>query len=229
MNETAPVLTNPPHTPFRVQAALFFLDAGHYLLRSYDGKNSTTAKFVTAADVSAAFSGQERDTGWIPAGLVRCGNCAAGPMFVYSAPAQKVDIVLNGERLTIPIPRTVLCGVGSVYYIWAVRSKTFDPQARAYHAPFPNVYSENTRPGRICWGQNTPGDALPERARKLWELFFALPFNSDLASGKSSNYRNNVCALLAYLPNSCPNKFPESDLVSIGETIETLVERVTGA
>jgi hypothetical protein len=208
-----------PSPKFKARAALFFLEGGHYLFRDC-GANQESSKFVTSIDVAAAFSRQEIDTGWLPAGIVRYGHNAKGPWFVYSPPAQKVQVIIGDDHVAIPIPRTVLVGNGAMYYLMALKGKHFEHQADGYHAPFPNVYID----GRICWGQNTPPEAWPEHARQVWDLFFSTPFNGDLANGKSKQEKTDVRVLLRELGKA--NRYPENDLVEINTTIGYAIERL---
>ena len=218
-----------PAPTFKTDAALFFLNGGHYLFRFMeDGKKAS--KFVTSVDVAAAFSMKELDTGWLPAGVVRCGQNAAGQWFVYSTPPQKVKLSLekaaiNGGDipLTIPIPRLALIGSGSSYWLAAMRGKHFEHEAMAYHAPFPNVHPS----GKICWGGNTPPEAKPENARHAWELFFESPFNADLTGQKSQRHSKDVRELLKELDHN-HRLYPISDLISMNIPIERLVEKVIG-
>jgi len=214
--------------PFEAEAALYFMAGGHYLFRRAD-KGNYQSKFVTVRDVAAAFSQQEIDSGWLPAGVVRCGHSAKGPWFVYSAPAQKVTIYMTPPKgfssapidLTIPIPRTVLMGIGSDYCLWAMKSTHFELDEDAYHAPFPNVFSEAEK---ICWGTNRPGEAEAGKARKVWELFFQTTFNADLASQKSVTHPEDVRLLLLELGGK--NKFPTSELLTTRWNIRQAVERM---
>jgi hypothetical protein len=218
-----------PRQEFNAVASLHFLGSGHYLFRFLeDGREAS--KFVTAVDVAAAFSMKELDTGWLPAGVVRCGQNAAGPWFVYSTPPQKVKLSLekaaiNGGDLplTIPVPRLALIGSGGSYWLAAMRGKHFEYKAMAYHAPFPNVHPS----GKICWGGNTPPEAKPENARRAWELFFESPFNADLAGGKSQRHSKDVRELLKTLDHN-HRLYPISDLISMNIPIERLVEKVIG-
>lgn len=117
----------------------------------------------------------------------------------------------------------MLLGVDSTYYLWAVQSKIFDPDAPAFNAPFPNVYPD----GHICWGANQPGRADPLHARKVWELFFGSLFNRDL-SGDKSQRLGNACTLLRALHGQKAGKFPSADLVHVtnNNTIRQLVQHV---
>jgi hypothetical protein len=207
-----------PAIDFR--AALYFLD-GTFLFRSRDN-GAWSSKFVTIADVQAAFTGTEQDSGWLPAGIVRAGSSASGKWFVYSAPAQKATITFDGEaeQIRIPLPRTVLVGVGANYYLWTTASAHFDSSATACAAPFPNVHSD----GRICWGASTPPRANPEKARLVWDLFFSTPFNGHLVDRKSKAFPADVHLQLRELAGK--KEYPVNDLVSTQAAIKYLVDRV---
>lgn len=216
-----PGMIEPVELPaFPVQGILYFLD-GHYLFRYDNGQGGWTSKFVTSLDVSAAFSAKEQDTGWLPAGVVRTGANARGPWVVYSAPPQKIDLLAGSEVLTVPIPRTVMVCTAANHYLWALQTKHFDPDARAYNAPFPNVYAD----GHICWGQNAAPEVDPGQARKAWELFFATPFNTDLSNNKSRSHRDNVTGLLRRLAEERKRAYPVDDLMPVGDSIGSLVAR----
>jgi len=219
-----------PRPQFKVLASLYFLDGGHYLFR-YTEDDREASKFVTSVDVAAAFSMKEIDTGWLPAGIVRCGQNAGGPWFVYSTPAQKVKITLekyamSGANLPliVPAPRLVLIGSGNSYRLAAMHGKHFEHDNLAYHVPFPNVYPD----GRICWGTNTPPEARPENARKVWELFFASPFNADLAGKKSHAHLKDVRDQLLELDRKGARSYPVNDLISMNISIERMVEHAIG-
>jgi hypothetical protein len=207
-----------PDPKFKPLAALYFLDSGDYLFKEYDGKQGMT-KFVTSADVAAAFAHHEIDLGWLPAGVARCGYNAQGAWYVYSAPMQKVQVILGDESLIVPIPRTVMLGIGRTYYLLAQKGWYFYPQGEAFHAPFPNVHPN----GKVCWGQNTPPEAKPEEARRVWELFFKTPFNGDLAAHKSM--RNQQDVRITLREASTGKHYPGGDLISMKEKTDCLIER----
>jgi hypothetical protein len=225
MVETLPGLrfvVQPELPRIEYQAALLFLD-GHYLFLNRTGTGQTS-KFVTASDVAAAFTGSEQDSGWLPAGVVRAGNGPKGKWFVYSTPPQKAEITFEGEEqpITIPLPRLVLLGTGAEYHIWALETKHFDSQAKAYHAPFPNVYTS----GKICWGANTPGKADPAKARKSWNLFFSTPFNAHLDGERSKAHPKDVREQLREVAGK--REYPVADLVPCVSSIGYYVEAVLG-
>jgi hypothetical protein len=201
------------------QAALYFLD-GTFLFRSRE-RSGWSTKFVTINDVKAAFTGTEQDSGWLPAGVVRAGAGRHGPWFVYSTPTQKVTISFDGEAETIkiPLPRTVLFGVGATYYLWVMEGAHFNQKSAAYAAPFPNVHAD----GKICWGASTPPRADPEKARFVWDLFFSTPFNGHLIDKKSKAFPADVRLQLRALAGK--KEYPTGDLIPTQTEIHYLIER----
>jgi len=212
--------------PFPVRSALYFLE-GEYLLR-YPNPNGPGAvsKFITAADVSAAFTHTEQDSGYVPAGVVRWGRCVRGRFFVYSTPPQKVTIQVKTESLTVPIPRLVLLAIENTHYLWALKGQHFNKNDVAYHAPFPNIYSD----GKVCWGTNVPPVSEAEQARRAWDTFIQSGFNNDLANGKSREYHQDILVMLRDLHQRKVSKYPVADLVPadnnriIGAMIDTQLE-----
>jgi len=119
----------PPLPSFAI-GALFFLQSGDFLLqyRTTDNDHSRTpltkagAKFVTVKDVQAAFGGSDVDSGWITPGVARCGYCAKGDWFVFTAGQQVLTLQVNFggkeglKKIKVPIPATVMVGMGMQYY-----------------------------------------------------------------------------------------------------------------
>jgi PRTRC genetic system protein B len=205
-----------PDIPY--QAALYFLE-GDYLYRCRTG-SALTSKFVTAKDLAAAFAHVEQDSGWLDAGVVRSGYGPRGTWYVYWAPPQQVEIRIGEEEpIHVPIPLTVMMGRGTDYYLWALRGQKFAPGETVFQAPFPNVYPD----GRICWGQNKPGQADPRRAPKLWSTFFTTPFNHDLANGKSRGEIKDVTNRLKKLADRNKGSYPTRDLISTERTVDSLI------
>lgn len=216
-----PVLALPEEPPYETLASLHFMPSGDYLF--IDRAGGQTAKFVTAPDVVAAFSKRQPDTGWLPAGVVRTGYKSGSPFVVYSAPAQKytVQFADHDAPLEIPLPRTVLLSYGDrKHKIWALGEKIFSPNAQAYHAPFPNVYSN----GAICWGQNAPPLVDPQDARKAWQMFFDSAFNNHLSNGKSQSHPLDVRGLLRALAERKARKYPLDDLQFCGRTVGYMID-----
>ncbi len=218
---------NHPIQPFHespplrgADAALYFLPQGHYLFRWREPSGLSGSKFVTADDLQAAFALSERDTGWLPPGIVRAGYGKYGDWFVLFAPPQKIAThLLDIGSLTIPVPALLLAGTGRSYYLWAL-AEPLSPQARIYDAPFPNVHDG----GKICWGNNTPPQASPANAQAAWKLFFESPFNGHLVQGKTRRHSDDVRKLLVKLKGK--QKFPLRELAAGRGTLASNIERL---
>ncbi len=195
------------------KTALYWIDGGHYLFRHVDNGRSIT-KFVTAADVAAAFSGQLEDSGWLTPGVVRFGQSVQGPWYVFFAPPAKATITLEGNGdiegvpIPLPLPGLVLLGIGRTHYVWAVKTSEFNPDNPAYYAPFPNVYDD----GHVCWGVNAPPEVKREVAARTWRLFLDSPFTASLLAGKSAAYPMDVRLQLRKVVMSKAKTYPVDDL-----------------
>lgn len=217
-------MTHP--TPFSdtdlqtANAALYFLPQGHYLFRWQDEIGLSGSKFVTTDDLQAAFTNCERDTGWLPTGILRTGYGKNGDWFVLHAPAQKVTIdLLELGTVTIPIPELIMAGAGHSYYLWAL-NEPLSPQARLFDAPFPNVHPG----GKICWGNNVPPLASAATSQSAWKLFFGSPFNNHLVKGKIKHQEEDVRKLLVALNGK--GKFPASQLMASCGTLSANIEKL---
>ena len=95
METTTKMLTIDPSTPILpswANAAVYFVrEAGEYIFAARKD-DRTISKFLRPADVKAAFTHQEDDTGWIGTNVVRIGNSSRGPWFIYRRGAERVPI-----------------------------------------------------------------------------------------------------------------------------------------
>ena len=127
----------------------------------------------------------------------------------------------------MPIPRTVLVGAGSSYYLFALKTVHFDPEAVVFHSPFPNVDVGGANGnGYICWGSNKKPEVDMRKARVAWELFFQTPFSAHWANGKSQSEKADVGNLLRRLPEHKAKKFPLEDLVGLHRSIKAIVDEI---
>ncbi len=154
---------------------------------------------------------------------------------VLFVPARQHDLLFTHDaavvqsddkiiRLTVPLPPLVFVGVGLIFHLWALDTDDFQPTAKLYHAPLPNVHAD----GQICWGSNPAPNA--ERIAYAWRLFIAAPFNGDLCSGKSRSYPNDVRVKLRDLAQRKRRTYPLRDLMPCTTTVEqavnTLLRRI---
>ena len=229
---TTAILTVSPSEPqFTADAELYFLPAGHFLFRQRT-ERGTESKFVTLADVAAAFTKIEVDSGWTVPGVQRHGYGKDGPWFVYWQPPQIVKINFDEgdhmDTLSVPIPATVLIGSGNRYRMVALNTLSggFYPRAEIFNAPFPNIHSDNS----VCWGNNTPPESNPRNAPKAWRLFFEAAFNNHLVSGKSKRCKDDIRILLRKLAGKKAKAYPVKDLVQSGrQTVASMLRQMVGA
>jgi hypothetical protein len=204
------ILGLPPTEQFDYQAALYFLDDGHYLFRFRGDHSEVGSKFVSAADVKAAFSSAESDTGWIDPGIVRCGYGPEGHWFVQFVPMQRMEIILDGlGPLTVPVPPLAMFGYGRSYAVCALKTKHFSPEAQVYAAPFPNV---DNHTGKICWGHNSPPEAEHKNSLRVWKLFLDAPFSDHTIENKSRKHPNDIRLTLRELAEKGAGGYPLGDL-----------------
>jgi hypothetical protein len=224
--------------PAYAMGSLMFLRGGDFLwqyrkeITEYQGRVSRAlegATFLTIQDVQNSLGGADIDTGWIEPGVLRCGYCAEGDWFIFHGDAQEKTLQVrmeNGKvrKLTLPIPPTVLIGVGRRYYLFAAPGG-FSVNSVLAEAPFPNIHDS----GLICWGQNGVPKAHHRFARMAWNLFLDSLFNGDLANGKSKKHENDVRKMLAEVARQKLDRYPVDDLVAKHHhTLDGLVHRLIG-
>lgn len=138
-------------------------------------------------------------------------------------PDAPCEPVMDLQRLHVPLPGLVLFGMGTNYFIWAVKTEKLDPFLEIYRAPLPNVYTD----GKICWGMVKPPRATSRSLFQAWELFTKSTFNNHLASGKSKRAHDDVRAVLReakLITTDGSDRYPLQDLVrqvaNVGVTLD---------
>lgn len=220
LSETDPFENSPI-----ISAALYFMASGDYLFRWKDGTR-INQKCLAAPDVTAAFSGTEVDSGWMPAGILRHGYGARGPWAALEIPPTRQQITMiqpdgKEKMISVVFPRLLMIGLDKTYYLTALDSP-FKPNGKVYMAPFTNIYSDH----RICWGSNMPMTAGAETMQKAWRLFIELPFNGDLANGKSVAHTHDIRT--AWRKYSKAEEWPVNDLVVLRVTADQLIRNIIG-
>ncbi len=199
------------------QAALLFV-GDQYLFRHKGKEGEISYKFVSPASVRAAFSNETIDTGWL-SGVKRWGIGKRGEWSVVFVPAVRRKLLLADHKseteIEFPLPALVFLVYGDDLYVWAVK-KEFDPAARAWKAPFPNVYND----GKVCLGGNS---IRGSSALGAIEIFWNSPFNRDLASGHSHSFPNDVREMWRVVAEQNCKRYPSKDLVSAGGTVNEVV------
>ena len=200
----------------QVLCTLIILE-GQYLIR-YQKDNQTFTQFISSEAVRNAFSELPIDSGFLSPGIVRIGSHQKAQWIVKFIPPSPHNLVTiennhNSQILSIPLPGLVLIGVNQQYYLWAVKTKQFDPKAQIYNAPFPNINPSN---GRICFGANPVPTALATTINDVWNLFMQTPFNGDSVLGKSRNYPQDIRLQWAKLVNT--KHYLLGDLITISDS-----------
>jgi PRTRC genetic system protein B len=200
----------------QADAELIFYQ-GQYLLH-YMREGRERYKLLTGAALRAAFSGQPVDSGWLPPGIVRWGEGTHGVYAVkWIAPgvhklAVEVATTKKGKpktkNLQVALPGIVFIGIGTSYYVYALKGDKLNPRAEVFTAPLSNVYTS----GLICWGENKPPQAAAESMAAAWNLFLGSPFNDHLANGKSVGHPKDIRQQLIQIANQKADKYPEKDI-----------------
>jgi hypothetical protein len=169
---------------------------GQFLFSMTNIEGGQIERFVSNAAVREAFSGIPIDSGWLRPEVARWGDGTHGEWAVAFIPPGVHELEITNEaneanpleRLHVPLPGLVWLGIGTQYYVWAVKTAKLEPYHEIYRAPLPNVYLD----GKICWGLVRPPRATARTLFDAWELFIKSTFNNHLASGKSYTERDDV-------------------------------------
>jgi PRTRC genetic system protein B len=202
--------------PPDIEAAVFFMQDQLMFCQREQGD---ILKPLALKTLRAALSTGGVDSGWLPPAVIRCGESTQGPWAaLWTNPASHRLTLVNEQlqkegqkhlRISAPLPGLVLCGHGRRYALFATEGAEFNPQARALHAPLPNVHPD----GMICWGSNHAPTASPGQVPSAWRLFIDSPFNADLSRGKSQACADDVRQQLVALSQRCATDYPLDDLM----------------
>ena len=199
---------------------------GQFLFSSTNLEGGLVERFISDAAVREAFAGVAVDSGWLRPQVARWGDGRKGewaiaffPPGVHELEITREAIVAEPplgtvERLQVPLPGLVWLGIGTQYFIWAVKSPKLEPSHEIYRCPLPNVYVD----GKVCWGLVRPPLCTARTIFDAWDLFIRSTFNNHLASGKSKRERDDVRVVLRTLaerPQEAVSmtKYPVEDLV----------------
>ncbi|MGD2184456.1 hypothetical protein [Lusitaniella coriacea] len=202
--------------PVEAQAlcALYILE-GQFVLR-YRQDGQTHTQFVGCEAVRAAFNQIPIDSGFLQPGIVRWGTRDRGTFLVrFLPPQRRVALFLakgDPSPLPIQVPLTplVFLGIDRAYFLWAVKTARFDPEAPAFLAPFPNISGST-----ICFGSNRVSPASARTLDATWQLFLNSPFNGDSAAGKSRQFPDDARQHLLALHAAKKTRYPLRDLVPL--------------
>ena len=220
------VIAKAPRNLDNLDAELLFIDR-NYIFHYLEG-NRHVYKSLTPDVLRSAFANEPTDTDWLPRSVIRHGSSVLGNWVVCFLTQQRYELKVNEEQFHLPLPSFIFMGIGSSYFLWAVKKNQFEPNLIIYHAPLPNVMAD----GRICWGNVSPTSVSLSNVESAWSKFIGSTFNRDYAQGKSKQYQNNIIEQLRVLNKkvkaSSRCRYPVSDLVPIGDklTVEQAVEAV---
>lgn len=191
---------------------------GQHLFVMTNQEGGVVERFISDAAVREAFSGIPIDSGWLRPEIVKWGNGKLGEWAVafFAPQVHELDITSESaadapeqftlERLQVPLPGLVFFGLGTQYFLWAVKTQKLHPYQEIYRAPLPNVYVD----GKVCWGLVKPPRVTARAIFDAWELFIKSTFNNHLANGKSKAHREDVRVMLR---QAYTGDYPITDLV----------------
>ncbi|NWJ47027.1 MAG: hypothetical protein HXX08_14285 [Chloroflexi bacterium] len=219
--------------PEAVVGQLLFLENEQAVFGYRNRQGVELWKYLSTETLRQAFSQLPVDTGWLPPGLVRWGILAGQEWAVqFIPPGTHSLILLEGvqaieRRLKVPLPGLVLAGSGTNYYVWATKSRGFDPAGKLYLAPLPNLGGN----GLVCYGSNRVPETSTGTIGEAWNMFIQTPFNEHQANNKCRRHPEDVRQLL-YRLEGC-SKFPVRELigysgregqqVTVAQAVEKLV------
>ncbi len=208
---------------------------GQFLFRGRSEGGTNLEKLVSAAAVREAFTGIPVDSGWfLPcvSGVARWGvvrgvewACLFLPPSCHNLEMTEHDGTPEQtiSRFSAPLPGMVMFGVGSTYFVWAVKTERLEPYQEIYRAPLPNVMADAS----VCWGAQKPPHATGRAIAEAWALFaYQTTFNNHATSGKSKREPEDVRRVL----RTCAAEgvaYPVADLVrqvaQIGATLDAAI------
>lgn len=213
------ILTAPPDA----LGALYFL-SGQYLFKRFEA-GKETAKALSSEQIAFAFRDYRTDSGWITRRLLRWREEPEGNYILSIEPAGQRTIFVettSGEtaEITLPLPTLILFGHRNDFYLWAAKSKTVNTKTKLAVAPLPNIGGNSN--GKICFGSNEVPEASLDSLDKIWNLIFNTPFNADHSANKCRSEQKDVRQLLFALAKKNNKRFPNSELLELGATVEDL-------
>ena len=207
------VIAKAPRNLDNLDAELLFIDR-NYIFHYLEG-NRHVYKSLTPDVLRSAFANEPTDTDWLPRSVIRHGSSVLGNWVVCFLTQQRYELKVNEEQFHLPLPSFIFMGIGSSYFLWAVKKNQFEPNLIIHHAPLPNVMAD----GRICWGNVCPISINLLNVESAWSKFMGSTFNRDYTQGKSKKYKNDIVEQLRILNRkvkvSSRCRYPVSDLVPV--------------
>ncbi|BAU67500.1 unknown protein (plasmid) [Stanieria sp. NIES-3757] len=224
------VIAKAPRNLDNLEAELLFIDR-NYIFHYLEG-NRHVYKSLTPEVLRNAFANEPTDTDWLPKSVIRHGSGVSGNWIVCFFPQQRYSLQVGQEQFYLPLPSFVFMGIGSSYFLWAVKKNQFEPNLIVYHAPLPNIMAD----GRICWGNVYPTSVGLSNVEAVWSKFIGSVFNRDYTQGKSRKYKNNIIEQLKILNRkekiSSRCRYLVSDLVpvrnklTVAQAVKAIIKNV---
>lgn len=193
-----------------VDSALLFV-GDQILYRYKDEKQAWRLKFISPASVRAAFDELPIDSGWLPSAVQRHGLHPKGDWAMMFIPPGRHAITLEISDqtfdLTIPLPGLIFAGCGVNYYLYALKSAEFSPEAPLFYAPLSNINGN----GLICFGSNPMLPCSVTCISQMWQVFIASAFTAHHMDHRCQSYPDNIFLLLHSLVGK--RKFPARELL----------------
>lgn len=217
---------SPQLFPENAHAALVFTADGQIIWCSQD-RRGIQRKGMSPETVGSVFANAPVWSGFLPTDVWSWGKSDGAEWVALIVPAQVQTLLLTDEkeveRFIVPLPPLVFAGRRLDYYIWAAGAEKWnrEPNAPAYHAPFPNVDIE----GKICFGSNILPPASTQAIHAAWDIFLKSPFNDHSTANKSKLYPDDVRRMWRALSDQNAECYPYDDLQSLGGSIGWALER----
>lgn len=216
--------------------------AGSQAFYFYEDSNSGERHFkcVSSTALRLAFSLEEIDSGWIAAGVVRCGTNTKGDWFVKFVPPGQHKLKISGLQGLTPsdfkaespaLTNTptneakAQMGQGFLEVSVPLPGLVFAGCGDKYYVWATTESTFNPQAfcyyaplpnlyedGRVCWGENRVSAASAKTGEAALWLFLNSGFNGDLTRGKSLAHPEDVRYQLLELHRQKALDYPLADL-----------------
>jgi hypothetical protein len=193
----------------------------------------TAEYLVDPAQVALQLAANIRlETGLLSPNTIYVAQEGVQKIIIEHRPRKKTAIFLEGSDapVIVPLPDMLLfrCSADKgqpEYRVFAVKGRPTSLDAKLFHVPLPNVYSD----GRICWGsvqklqaQNLSGTSLEED----WKVFLGTPFGNHSVGGKSKSHGSDIRQKYIDMEQRKSRVYPKSDLLPTRRTVQEVIEEL---
>lgn len=190
------------------------------ILRKQDSNGAVCEYPIDPATLARILSGQiQFSTGFLGEDILYYQLQGTEKSLLAYLPPQVHGIWLeaSSEPLRLPLPGLILLRRSrdesqAEHWVFAVKERPKDKQAKLYHAPLPNVYNH----GQICWG-NVAQAHIPADDNSLNAVFRQMlgsPFGNHACQGKSKAEPYDIRKqLLSLSQKKRKQRYPLKDLI----------------